>query len=147
NDFSRNVSVSTKPVKLSTDNTLTVEPRGSPSSGFNLTITGEDGALPVVTVTSPRDGATVSLASLSIQGIARDVTSGINSVTCNGVAASLTGEQFTCTVILTAGPNAIVVVAKDRATNIGTTQINVTYSTTPMVTITAPSNLNFVNTS
>jgi hypothetical protein len=59
----------------------------------------------------------------------RDRTSGIATVTCNGLAASVAGATFFCDLTLSDGDNTIVAQATDLAGNVGTARIRVTLGT------------------
>jgi len=112
-----------------------------------LTTVNLDLTPPVLTVLSPNDGATIALssASIGVTGTASDNVSGLASVTCNGVAATISGTTFTCTVNLVQGSNSIAVLATDIAGNTANVTRTVTYSPAPQVTITAPQNLSVTN--
>src|SRR5207253_3075839 len=72
---------------------------------------------PVVTISSPALGAVVSTSTITVSGNASDLLSGVTSVSCNGVAAALTGSSFSCSQSLVAGTNKIQVQAIDTAGN------------------------------
>ena len=91
---------------------------------------------PQIAVTAPIEGAVVSSASLMVTGR----TEAGSSVTVNGVAATVqpTGD-FSASVNLAEGANAVQVTATDVAGNIGQSRVNVTLDTKPPVlTITEP---------
>lgn len=82
--------------------------------------------LPVLTVTSPGNGAIVGEPTVTVAGTARD-NKGIASVTVNGAAASRAGEAFSAPVALAPGGNTVTVVATDTAGNTATAVLTVTY--------------------
>jgi hypothetical protein len=95
-----------------------------------------DATPPVVTILSPLEGAVTSTGALSITGR----TEAGASVSINGasVAVQPSGE-FSGSVTLSEGANAIQIVATDLAGNVGQTRVNVTLDTKPPVlTMTSP---------
>lgn len=105
--------------------TGTATDRAQNSSEASLTI-NLDKTSPVLTVTSPANGAVVSDQTLTVNGTISDALSGVANVTCDDVAASLSGASFTCVRSLNQGANAITVEAADRAGNRTSTVVNVT---------------------
>jgi len=64
---------------------------------------------------------------ITVTGTVSDA-SGIQSITVNGIAAIVSGNNFTCSdVILSSGSNTITVTATDNAGNTSTKSIKVTY--------------------
>lgn len=103
---------------------------------------------PNVAITSPVDDAALFSARANTLGTAGDALSGMSHVTCNGAAAVLAGGVFTCGVDIAPGGGSIVAVATDVAGNGRTSvPVDVTVLPSPVVTITAPENLSFMNTS
>lgn len=105
--------------------TGTATDRAQNSSVASLTI-NLDKTSPVLNVTSPANGAVVSDQTVTLTGTTSDALSGVANITCDGVAASLSGASFTCTQPLNQGANAITVEAGDRAGNRASTVVNVT---------------------
>ena len=105
----------------------------STSTSVSLNI---DKTPPVLAITSPVNGVTINPGSISVSGTATDALSGIVSVTCQGVAAALSGSSFNCAVPIVAGSNTISVQVTDKAGN-----------TTPasMVVLGGPATLTQVN--
>lgn len=105
----------------------------------SLTITVSiDSQPPSLSVTTPQDSKT-NASTFTITGTASDLTSGVQSVRCGSVPATLSGDAFTCVVPLAAGLNAIRVHAVDVAGNEQSQEITVTRdSVAPEITITAP---------
>jgi hypothetical protein len=85
---------------------------------------------PTITISSPGTDATESSSSVNVSGSVTAAT-GVESVSVNGVNATVSGSSFSATVPLTAGSNTITAVV---AANSG-----VTASATESVTYTAPS--------
>jgi subtilisin family serine protease len=83
---------------------------------------------PTLALGSPPSGSTVTEPELTISGSASDSLSGLAGVTCAGVTASLSGDGFSCAVVLDAGANTVVVAARDRAGNLTTASLSVTFS-------------------
>ena len=78
-----------------------------------------DKTRPLLTVTSPADGATFSTASVALSGTTSDALSGLSAVTCNGAPASLSSGSFSCNIsLLNVGVNLVVVRASDVAGNV-----------------------------
>jgi PKD repeat protein len=102
---------------------------------------------PAVTISSPANNATISLATTSI-GVSGSVSSdvaSIASVTCGGAAAVVSGPSFTCTAALKAGINKIAVVATDIAGNTSTAPLSLTFVQAPSIQIVSPANLGVTN--
>jgi RHS repeat-associated protein len=89
---------------------------------------------PVLSVSTPSNGDTVSTAALTVTGTASDSLSGIAGVACNGVAATLQAGSFSCALTLTAGLNPISVIATDVAGNMASQSLSVILSTGPAIT-------------
>jgi len=102
---------------------------------------------PTVTISSPANNATITLATTSIGltgSVSSDVAS-IVSVSCNGTAVVLSGTAFTCTAALKAGANTISVVATDIAGNTSTVPLSLTFAQAPSIQILSPANLGVTN--
>lgn len=102
---------------------------------------------PTLTISSPANGSVVTASSVTLTGIVADTLSGVASVTCKGVPAQISAGNLTCTLTLAAGGNSIAVVATDVAGNAATTNITLTISPPPTITITSPVSLTFLSTS
>ena len=76
-----------------------------------------DTTAPTLAVLTPAAGSTVSASAILLQGTAQDATSGLDAVTCNGAAATISGTSFSCPLTLAVGPNTIAVRASDLAGN------------------------------
>jgi hypothetical protein len=111
------------------------------AQGINI-----DKTAPVLSVTSPADGARFFISSVTATGTVTDALSGVVGVSCNGAAATVNGGTFNCALTLNPGANSVVAVATDAAGN--TTTIpsrSVNYIRIPTITLTSPANLAFVN--
>ena len=109
-----------------------------------------DRAPPVLTFTSPANGATVPTSTALIAGTVSDASSGVAGVMCNGVPAIVTGTAFNCTVTLTPGTNPISATVADKAGNTTTTPLSLIFGSTvtaPRVTITSPTDLSYTTIS
>jgi len=82
---------------------------------------------PVVSITSPADGAQETTSPIPVSGTVSDTVS-IASVTVNGAPAAITNHTWTATVGLTPGQNTITAKATDGAGVVGTASITVTYT-------------------
>jgi hypothetical protein len=139
--------------------TLTTEGSNQSASGTCTDIAGNtsspvvvaginiDKTPPTLAITSPTDGATVLTPTITVSGTVSDALSGVSAVTCDGVSGSIASGNFSCTKTLNAGPNTINVQASDVAGNSATAMTHVTLSLGPLVQITTPTNLSFVNQS
>jgi hypothetical protein len=85
-----------------------------------------DKTRPVLVISSPTDGSTVSSSAQVVAGTASDPLSGPSSVTCNGRAAPLSSGSFSCNISLNVGVNLIVVRATDVAGNVAGSNFHVT---------------------
>jgi len=87
---------------------------------------GLDKTKPALSVTSPADGSLFTTATIAVTGTASDALSGVDTVTCNGFFASLSGGNFSCNISLNPGVNLLVVRATDRASNVSASISHVT---------------------
>ena len=121
--------------------TVTDSSGNSASTTVTLSI---DETPPLLTVTSPTDGATISTSTVSATGSLSDGLSQVSSLTCNGIPVTFTGSSFSCNISLKPGVNLIAVQATDTAGNVALAKMHVTYPVYPAptsVTIT-PTNVN-----
>jgi len=74
-----------------------------------------DLSAPYLTVYTPRptDILPLGTTTAAIRGGAMDVMSGVDVVTCNGSAATLTGQTYACDVAVGAGTTTVQIVARD----------------------------------
>src|SRR5439155_11002329 len=94
---------------------------------------------PVLSITSPANGAIVSTSAISVTGSVSDSLSGVSTVTCNVVSASVQGASFSCPMTLASGANTINVQAFDAAGNSSTQSETVTLAPTPLIALVNPS--------
>jgi hypothetical protein len=111
----------------------------SASATINL-----DRSPPLVSITSPADGAISPSASISVSGSANDGLSGLASVSCNGNPASLSAGNFTCPLQITQGSLQISVTATDAAGNSASTSTTSVLQG-PKLSITTPTTLQLFN--
>jgi len=157
-NWSRSVSLATGA------NTLTVVATDTVGNARTSSITinrgSSDTTAPTLAITSHTNGQTVTTASITLSGTATDSGaggSGITSVTVNGSAATggtATGSNtanWSRSVSLATGANAITVVATDGAGNARTSSITINRgaadTTAPTLAITSHSNGQTVSTS
>ena len=90
-----------------------------------------DRAPPSVHVYAPAEGSTVASGTtfVTIRGGAAEL-SGLESVSCDGVAATVTGNLFTCTSSVVAGVNTVTIEAHDLAGNSASTGLTFTVGDT-----------------
>ncbi|MBI4749276.1 MAG: hypothetical protein HY774_12355, partial [Acidobacteria bacterium] len=97
-------------------NTITVSATdafGNASSALRTVVL--DTTAPVVTITSPEDGATTTESQITVTGTVTDATT--STVTVNDIAATPSGNEFSAVVPLFEGPNTLLVRATDAAGN------------------------------
>jgi photosystem II stability/assembly factor-like uncharacterized protein len=89
----------------------------------------EDNTPPVLSVSSPATGTTVSAAEITIVGAVRDGESAVASLTINGAAVQFDGTTGAFSVVqtLVPGSNSIVIAATDIANNRVERAISVLY--------------------
>ncbi|HXA18390.1 MAG TPA: Ig-like domain-containing protein [Thermoanaerobaculia bacterium] len=100
-----------------------------------------DTTAPLVAITSPADGTSGTSPTLAVSGTVSDALSGVAGVTCNGVAAAVSGGTYTCSVSLVPGSNPVTATATDVAGNTAAATIHATYTPdtqAPVITITSP---------
>ena len=131
-DATSGVAICTAPV------VVTAEGAGQVITGTAVDLAGNtatasvtvniDKTPPLLTISSPVNGAAVSGSNLTVTGTVTDSLSGIaaGSLICNGVAASVTGTSFSCVVPLVSGLNNVSVEATDVAGNTTTRSLSVT---------------------
>jgi uncharacterized repeat protein (TIGR01451 family) len=132
----------TAPITLSTDGV------NQSASGQATDVAGNVGTVtragisidtitPVVLFTSPADNSSTPTSPILVQGSFSAGGSPVTSATCTGVAATISGQEFTCTVPLpTTGPNQINAAVTDAAGNTGAAALNVNYQLSNAPTIT-----------
>jgi Glucodextranase, domain B/Carboxypeptidase regulatory-like domain/Transglutaminase-like superfamily len=89
-----------------------------------------DGALPRLAIAGSRDVLTKD-AQFRLTGTVSDATSGVQSVRCGSVPATLSGEAFECLVPLTDGTQPVRVYATDVAGNEQSDEIAIKLDRTP----------------
>ena len=82
---------------------------------------------PFVTITSPANGSTVASSPVTVTGTAGG-SSGVKSVTVNGVGATLYGSNWTAKVPLTPGQNTLTATMTPKYGSTATDSVTVTYS-------------------
>lgn len=127
-------------------NTVTVEARDRAGNPGTATIAVTlDTEPPVVDITAPQADAYLNTPVIAVTGTLNET---VASVTVNGAAAAITGNEFSLgSLTLVEGANAIVVAAKDQAGNIGTVAITVNLDREqPVIQITSSAPVAYVNT-
>jgi hypothetical protein len=100
---------------------------------------------PALSVTSPADGANLFSTPANVSGTASDALSGLAGVTCNGASATLNANAFNCGVQLSPGSNPVITSAIDVAGNVTKSDRALVYTRVPVVAITSPTNLSYLN--
>ncbi len=80
---------------------------------------------PVVTINSPANNSSVATPYVVVTGTMTDALSGPGSVNCNGVPATLSGTNFSCTVQLSSVSNSITAMGSDLAGNTASATVTV----------------------
>jgi hypothetical protein len=120
-------------------NTLTVPATGSVSLGYTYSteftlaavqhdalVAQDSGQPPSVSISSPAPNATVGFTPVTVTGSA-SAGSGVQGVTVNGIAATLSGGSYTAAVPLAPGRNAVTAVVTTDLGTTATTAETVTY--------------------
>lgn len=76
-----------------------------------------DSTAPQISITSPATNSNSTDGMLKVSGKVFDSTSGVDSVTVNGIAATVNGNSFTATIPLSMGLNTVLATARDVAGN------------------------------
>lgn len=100
-----------------------------------------DTTKPVLTVSALPSGSYTNNKSFSLSGTAIDATSGLQSVTINGVAVDVdpVSNSFGTSVTLGSSNNTVTVLATDKAGNVAKDERLIHYSNTlPTLTVTNP---------
>ena len=90
-----------------------------------------DRTAPVVEMTAPANGQTVTGTDVTVSGTVADALSGLASAQCNGVPAAVVAGTITCTVAVRPGTNAVVLQASDVAGNRASVGVRVLVPSTP----------------
>ncbi|HYK05317.1 MAG TPA: hypothetical protein VE974_26440 [Thermoanaerobaculia bacterium] len=106
-----------------------------------------DSAAPSLAITAPGQGASLMTSAVAISGTVSDALAGLDTVTCNGGPAAISGSGFTCTMNFEDGSRSVTVVATDKAGNTTTQTVSFGVLTLPRLSITEPAGQSFVNIS
>jgi hypothetical protein len=106
-----------------------------------------DRAPPVLTLASPPDNLSAFTTPIAAAGTVFDALSGVASVDCNNVAATIADANIACSVSLTPGGNTLTATARDRAGNSLSVSQAINYTRIPVITLTEPANLSYLNIS
>lgn len=97
-----------------------------------------DTAVPTIAISQPSDGAFTKNALVTVTGTYSDATA--TTITINGVAATLSGSNFTAVVSLSEGANSLHAVAIDAAQNTNQATRSITLDTAaPAIAVEQPS--------
>ena len=106
-----------------------------------------DRAPPVLTLASPPDNLSAFTTPIAAAGTVFDALSGVASVDCNNVAATIADANIACSINLTPGANTLTATATDRAGNSLSVSQAINYTRIPVITLTEPANLSYLNIS
>ena len=142
------------PVFCPAPQTIDIEGAGQVISGTALDSVGTsvtanatvslDLTPPLVSITFPADGSVSVSASVPVAGLISDGLSGVASVSCNGIPATISGGNFTCSLQISQGSLAIDVLVTDVAGNTSSANLSTSIQG-PKVTITSPAALDLFN--
>ncbi|MCB1032512.1 MAG: hypothetical protein KDD47_01605, partial [Acidobacteria bacterium] len=138
-EFNQTVVQIEKEVVLEADNVLTVEVRSAPGSGFTLSILGqaEDGP-PGIEIQEPANGLVTADEMVDVSGVTVGL---VESVEVNGFPATLDGDSFFASVLLSEGTNRLVVTASNSRGESASGSVSVRLDTSPpLVVIESPRN-------
>jgi hypothetical protein len=124
----------------------TVTDRAGNSAPVNASV-NIDRAPPVLTLASPPDNLSAFTSPIGAAGTVFDSLSGVASVACNNSPATVADANIACSIALTPGGNTLTATATDRAGNSMSVSQSVKYTRIPVVTITEPANLSYLNIS
>jgi hypothetical protein len=96
---------------------------------------------PSLSISTPSNGSSIAAPYVSVSGSVSDSLSGVAGVTCNGIAATVSGSTYSCTVLVFAASDLITVNAADSAGNQASTSISIS------VAMAAPTSLQISPTS
>jgi hypothetical protein len=131
-----NQTVSSQGANQTVSGTATDKAGNSASASAMVNL---DETPPVISISAPADNSVVNASTLVVTGAANDTLSGVTTVTCNGVVASLQTGSFSCSVVLNQGANTIDIQATDTAGNSATVTRTVDFvSTGPLAFLSAP---------
>ncbi len=126
---------------------ITAQDRAGNTGSAGITLTYiPDSEPPVITITSPQDGAFFNTPEVMVSGTVTD-QSPIAYVKVNGHDAQVQGQNFNYPLTLNEGENIIVVEAADVYQNKGSVSVKVILDTLlPRITISQPAAGAYVNT-
>jgi RHS repeat-associated protein len=129
--------------------TITVETASQVVSGTAIDRVGNqksalvtvklDTTAPLIAITAPANGTSVTSPSVAVSGTVSDAFSGVLGLMCNAVPATVSGGTFTCVVPLLAGQNTITTTATDIAGNTASDTRQITLATVTAIAVTPSS--------
>jgi len=82
-----------------------------------------DATAPSISISSPSNNANTDNGTVSVSGSVSDTASGVQSVTINGVTATLSGANYSASVPVSNGLNTLTATATDNAGNTAQAQV------------------------
>jgi RHS repeat-associated protein len=118
----------------SINGTITITDVAGNSATFTSPSVKIDKTPPMITISSPAEGATLFTPSATISGRVTDPLSGIAAASCNGAVVTVSQDSLNCAVSLVPQANSFVVQATDVAGNSQTSTTHITYIPVPTIT-------------
>ncbi|HEX4915824.1 MAG TPA: hypothetical protein VFV51_17820, partial [Vicinamibacterales bacterium] len=106
-----------------------------------------DATPPSILFTSPAAGSRLFVPEVTASANVADALSGLIGATCGDAPAVVQNGALACDDTLDPGVNPLTVSATDAAGNTASSTLSVTYARAPVVTITSPANLAYLNLS
>jgi subtilase family serine protease/PKD repeat protein len=129
-DTQSGIATCPAPVVVSTEGAgQTVSGTATDKAGNSATaslVVNLDKTPPIVSIAGPANGAVLDVSPAAMNGSASDGLSGLDGVTCQGAAATVTGTAFRCPAPLVSGANTLTARATDRAGNSAAASVGVT---------------------
>lgn len=140
-DFGTSVTFVSRTATLVTgSNSMQVDVTGSTGTTITVEVTATDKTPPILSITSPLPSLVSNATNLAVTGTSQDRSA--TQVTVNGVVATMGGvgnTQFSATIPLIEGSNAIAIRATDLSGNHSDSTRTVTRDThAPVLTLTSP---------
>ncbi|GBC74831.1 Bacillopeptidase F [archaeon HR06] len=114
------------------DITIEASDAGKNTASSSITV-NVDNTPPIITITSPTDGKTFYVSSITVEGSVTDNSPTVKSVTIDGKSVDLVAGGFRSSIILSEGRNTITVTATDEAGNTAKKSVSVELKTVQLI--------------